>query len=86
MRVMEGGHDVPIAKIVSRHARSLANGVRAVPIVQRMYLYDNSVDSQAPRLLFRISEGRLVKKYGEINEWAREILEASEPRTGPGGG
>jgi len=25
MRVMEGGHDVPIGKIISRYAKSLAN-------------------------------------------------------------
>jgi hypothetical protein len=33
----------------------------------------------APGLLFRASEGRLVKTYGEINPWAREIAQRLLP-------
>ena len=34
-RVMEGGHGVPVHKIVSRYGKSIANLVRAIPIVDR---------------------------------------------------
>ena len=74
LRVMEGGHDVPISKIIARYTRSLANCSVAARIADRAYIYDNSVDNAPARLLFRTSEGKLVKQYGEINPWALEIL------------
>ena len=74
LRVMEGGHDVPISKIIARYTRSLANCSVAARIADRAYIYDNSVDNAPAKLLFRTSEGNLVKQYGEINLWAREIL------------
>lgn len=72
-RVMEGGHDVPIPKIISRYSKSIANCVALVQIVDRLYVYDNSVDFEDPRLLFRATEGRVEKTYTEINAWAENI-------------
>jgi len=74
MRVMEGGHDVPITKIITRFTRSLANCSVATQVADRSYIYDNSVDAAPARLLFRTSEGALIKDYGDINPWALEIL------------
>ena len=74
LRVMEGGHDVPISKIITRYTRSLANCSVAACIADRAYIYDNSVDKAPARLLFRTSEGSVIKQYGEINPWAREIM------------
>lgn len=79
MRVMEGGHDVPIPKIIARYSRSLANCSLAIRLADRAYIYDNSVDDAPARLLFRTANGRLVKRYGEINPWAREILRTIAP-------
>ena len=73
MRVMEGGHDVPISKIISRYAKSLANCSLIAKIADRSYLYDNSVDGDQARLLFRVTNGILLKPYGPINPWAQEI-------------
>jgi len=73
-RVMEGGHDVPIAKIVSRYAKSIANCALAAGMADRIYVYDNSVEYADPKLLFRVSDGKLEKVYGKINDWADEIL------------
>lgn len=78
MRVMEGGHDVPISKIISRYTRSLAACSVVAELADRTYLYDNSVDNAPARLLFRTSEGRLIKTYGAINPWAREIAKRLE--------
>ena len=74
LRMMEGGHEVPISKIISRYARSLANCLAAIRLADRAYLYDNSVEKATARLLFRTVDGRLHKHYGDINPWAREIL------------
>ncbi len=79
MRVMEGGHDVPIRKIISRYTKSLAYCSVVAWLADRTYVYDNSVDDTRAKLLFRASQGRLIKVYGEINPWAREITQRLLP-------
>lgn len=74
-RVMEGGHDVPISKIISRYGKSISNCCLAASIVDRAYIYDNSIDYADPKLLFRVSEGIIVKEYQTINDWAIPILD-----------
>lgn len=74
-RVMEGGHDVPISKIISRYYNSLLNCEMIAPIVDRLYVYDNSVDGMDAKPLFRLTNGVLGKMYIEdVPEWARNIL------------
>lgn len=77
-RVMEGGHDVPITKIISRYSKSIANCCIATQIVDRAYLYDNSVDFQEPILLFRTADGKISKEYGLLNDWAVPIAQFIE--------
>ena len=74
-RVMKGGHDVPIAKIISRYYKSLANCKTVAPIVDRLYIYDNSVDGEDAQLQFRLVDGKLKKLYvEEVAEWAKILL------------
>lgn len=73
-RVMEGGHDVPISKIISRYGKSISNCCIAASIVDRAYIYDNSVDFADPQPLFRVVDGSIAKEYTQINEWAMPIL------------
>ena len=40
-RVIEFGHDVPIAKIVDRYKRSITNLAKVLPLINRCYIYDN---------------------------------------------
>jgi len=75
-RVMEGGHDVPIHKIIARYAKSIANCAIAARFVDRLYVYDNSLNGRTPTLLFRASEGRLVKTYCAVREWAQIVFAA----------
>ena len=43
----------------------------ATPFIDRLYVYDNSIENQDTRLLFRTYDGKLVKQYSkEIPEWA----------------
>lgn len=73
-RVMEGGHDVPITKIISRYDKSIANGCIVSELADKTYVYDNSVDNADACLLFRLRDGKLVKKYVEdIPRWAQPI-------------
>ena len=78
-RVMEGGHDVPIAKIVNRYYKSIANCQLAASFVDRLYVYDNSIDYAPTQLLFRGTEGKTEKIYtGNVNDWALSILNSLE--------
>jgi len=74
-RVMEGGHDVPIPKIISRYSKSIANCAAAAAFADRAYIYDNSADGEEPKLLFRTVEGKIIKVYEAIHDWAQMIVE-----------
>jgi predicted ABC-type ATPase len=74
-RVMEGGHDVPIQKIISRYFKSIKNCSVLSQLVDRLYVYDNSVDNAEAKLLFRAGERQLIKQYHPINNWAAGIFE-----------
>ncbi|MBQ3631489.1 MAG: zeta toxin family protein [Prevotella sp.] len=74
-RVMKGGHDVPIPKIISRYQKSIVNCKRCVTLADRMYIYDNSIDDADASLLFRMTDGQLFKQYTDnIPTWAQTIL------------
>lgn len=74
-RVMKGGHDVPIAKIISRYQKSIINCKVATSIADRVYIYDNSVDGHEARILFRFADGNIIKRYTEaIPQWAQVLL------------
>lgn len=74
-RVLNGGHDVPIPKIISRYDKSIANCRILSSIVDRLYVYDNSVEDTEAKLLFRLREGELIKRYVEtLPHWAAPIL------------
>ena len=74
-RYMNGGHEVPISKVISRYFKSLELAKQAITFVDRAYIYDNSVEDQLPQLLYRTSQGALVKRYtDDIPEWAQIIL------------
>jgi predicted ABC-type ATPase len=74
-RVMQGGHDVPITKIISRYQKSIFNCKCISELVDRLYIYDNSVDGVDARLLFRKAKGKLIKQYSDdIPEWAKLVL------------
>jgi predicted ABC-type ATPase len=75
-RVMQGGHSVPIDKIVGRYGRSMANLEAAFDLVQRVYIYDNSVDGQEAALGARVQDGQLRKVYGSLPGWIEDAIAA----------
>ena len=75
-RVMEGGHDVPITKVISRYQKSVVNCKRCSALADRMYIYDNYIDDADARLLFRMTDGQLFKQYtDDIPEWAKTLIQ-----------
>ncbi len=79
-RVIEGGHDVPITKIVNRYQKSMINCRFIAPYVDRLYVYDNSVENQTAQILFRLANGCLAKQYvPTLPSWSKKILSEIEP-------
>ncbi len=75
-RVMEGGHDVPIQKVISRYEKAIINAIRVSQFADRAYFYDNSIDNQNAQLLFRTRDGKLAKQYVEtFPQWTDAIRE-----------
>ncbi len=85
-RVMGGGHDVPIRKIIDRFNRSMANLAAAVPLCDRVYVYDNSVDRRNAALQFRTVDGLVEKTYGTGHAWAERVRQGlvNAPLSQPG--
>ncbi len=74
-RVMDGGHDVPIPKIISRYYRSIAYCHQAVTQVDRCYFYDNTETNADPVQIFRVVDGKIAKVYNDFVPWTRTIAD-----------
>jgi predicted ABC-type ATPase len=74
-RVMQGGHDVPITKIISRYSKSIFNCCIASKIIDRAYIYDNSVEFSEPTLLFKVVNGEITKEYTTLVQWSKSMLD-----------
>ena len=74
-RYLNGGHEVSISKTISRYYSSLKNISEAIKIADRVYLYDNSTENSAPRLILRTTDGRIAKRYtNDLPEWVRAVI------------
>lgn len=64
-------------KIISRYQKSLLNCCLIAKLVDRVYVYDNSANDVDAKLLFRLTDGHMVKQYVDvIPEWAQLIQES----------
>ena len=74
-RVMAGGHDVPITKIISRYGKSHVQAAQVAPWVDRMYLFENAVDGETPVLCAWSVAGQWqVQRNKTIPVWATPII------------
>ena len=64
-----------MSQIISRYYKSIENCKTISVIVDRLYVYDNSVENQDAKPLFRLINGYIGKIYTtNIPEWAQYIL------------
>lgn len=81
LRFINGGHQVPIDKIVSRYYKSIANCIKLIDYIDRVYIYDNSVDNVDPKLIFRVVNklnNQTIKQYQPLFNWAQIIYDSVE--------
>lgn len=75
-RFLEGGHEVPINKIISRYQKSIINAYQARDLVDRFYLYDNTADGELPMLVARFADGKLVRRYlTALPNWTQDFFD-----------
>lgn len=73
-RFLNGGHEVPISKVISRYYKSLALAAQAISFVDRAYIYDNSRNNELPQLLYRTMDGKICKQYVDnVALWAMSL-------------
>jgi len=74
-RVLQGGHDVPVDKIVSRYARSLDLLLAAIRHTHRAYLFDNSQHNGNCLWVAEVTDGReLVMHANPMPRWFQHAV------------
>jgi len=73
-RVMQGGHNVPADKIVSRIPRTICNVVDVLPLVDMAKFYDNSSHNHVFKSVALLNKGQLLKQINVLPEWAARML------------
>jgi len=74
-RAAAGGHDVPTEKLAARYERSLDNLERAIALLPRVRIYDNSSFRQPHRLLGEFRSGALAARTGDpLPGWAQRFF------------
>ncbi|OIR25655.1 zeta toxin family protein [Bathymodiolus thermophilus thioautotrophic gill symbiont] len=79
-RIMKGGHNVPLDKIISRYYKSIVNCARVINLVDRL-VYDNSVDGRSPKLVFRVENNKgnqVLKKYEILPNWIKPLINCAK--------
>lgn len=76
IRVMKGGHTIPIKTIISRYMESLLNCRALIKIADVSYILDNSAHNTDAKPLMRFKEGNLDTQFvDELPRWAQSILD-----------
>jgi len=73
-RVMQGGHDVPAKKIISRIPRTMENIKKALPLVHVAKFYDNSSYERPFSPVAFLNHGILIKHQKGLPNWAEVML------------
>ena len=73
-RVALGGHDVPAQKLRSRYPGVIAGLLRAIPLVERAYLYDNSRVDRLHRHVMTFADGRLARLVPDPPRWVGQLF------------
>ena len=78
-RVREGGHAVPIDKIHSRYGGSIRTAVKAMRLVDKLWLYDNSLLNRNPSAIAAVVSGKLVYAGPQRPRWTNPFFESLQP-------
>ena len=70
------GHEVLIRDIIKRHDGAINMCVEASPMVDRLYVFDNTTEGLSHQQMFRVRDGYLHKVYKPVLDfvWATNML------------
>lgn len=71
-RIKQKGHDVPEDAIQRRYQQTLNNLMKAAPIVDKLYIFDNS--GKYRRLLLHMNGAKLLSYDNRLPAWALEYV------------
>lgn len=74
MRVLQGGHDVPADKLVTRFPRTLANLQRAIATLPHVLLYDNSDLARPFRQVAEFEQGQAIVVDPPLPAWCAGVV------------
>jgi len=77
-RVLNGGHDVPIAKLISRREKGFSNIKQVTKIIDCLIYLDNSIPSQPPEIIVSLFNGSKCFENSEFNRdvtWHVDLLQ-----------
>lgn len=72
-RAEHGGHDIPDEKLYARFPRTLANLRAAIPIVDEVFLLDNSSYDVPYRVVAIYERGQLVSQHPPLPPWTHGL-------------
>ncbi len=71
-RVTEGGHNVPVARVLERYPRTLANLRQEVKRASLAVLYDASSTHHRVAVL---EDGAIIQQLNPLPNWAKSVLD-----------
>ena len=77
-RVSEGGHNVPVDKVISRIPRLLDQVRASIPLVDVLRTYDNSSADDPFAPVFTITNGSLRLHREPLPAWAAALLSGTQ--------
>jgi predicted ABC-type ATPase len=74
MRVTQGGHDVPTEKLEARYPRTMANLRRAIEVLPRVLVYDQSDLLNPFKKVAEFENGRRLFLATPLPAWLKDVL------------
>ncbi len=74
MRVSQGGHDVPPAKLIARFPRTMANLQKAIRALPYVFIFDNDDLRQPYRRVAVFEHGKVLYLAASLPKWLVSLL------------
>jgi predicted ABC-type ATPase len=74
MRVLQGGHDVPLEKLVARYPRTLANLKAAIPVLPEVIVFDNEDLGHPFQRVAAFENGKVTFLIEPLPQWLTPLL------------
>jgi predicted ABC-type ATPase len=74
VRVLEGGHDVPTDKLITRYPRTMENLRLALLRLPLVLIYDNDDNDQPHRFCLAAGLGKIIETAEPVPHWLKPLL------------